>query len=240
VQKLNWSSYLPALSIVGIEVGFLLAHRSGWNLGIAAVFTNVVASLILVPVVSLVFKDKLNWVNDAGTLVCPVGLMMLNRRRYDVKLKRTLFIFLFTLFVTSCASSTPAPIVTTADAVATVEKFYKIINNAQTEDDLLASWVLMTSKGQCSDPKNFCTHSYFQENWWRWNVVYELYGCSPTRVAVREALIPRDGNAASASPAPRYWEYELVETESGIMINDKYFIQAPGDDCELMVDSSKG
>lgn len=44
---------------IGIEFGFLLVYRSGWNLGIAAVLTNVVASLILLPVAVLFFKDKI-------------------------------------------------------------------------------------------------------------------------------------------------------------------------------------
>lgn len=81
LQKLNWSNYLLAISIVGIEFGFLLIYRSGWNLGIAAVLTNVVASLLLVPVAIFVFKDRLNWVNVAGMLVCLVGLIMLNWKR---------------------------------------------------------------------------------------------------------------------------------------------------------------
>lgn len=80
LKKLNWASFLLALAIVGIEFGFLLVYRSGWNLGIAAVLTNVVASLILVPVAVFLFKDKLNWVNVAGILVCLAGLVMLNWR----------------------------------------------------------------------------------------------------------------------------------------------------------------
>src|ERR1700690_1961247 len=31
VRQLNWSSYLLAFSIVGLEVRFLLVDRSGWN-----------------------------------------------------------------------------------------------------------------------------------------------------------------------------------------------------------------
>ena len=81
MRQLNWASFLLAIAIVGIEFGFLLVYRSGWNLGIAAVLVNVVASLILVPVAIYVFKDKLNWVNIVGILVCLVGLVMLNWKR---------------------------------------------------------------------------------------------------------------------------------------------------------------
>lgn len=80
-RQLNWASFLLAIAIVGIEFGFLLVYRSGWNLGIAAVLVNVATSLILVPVAIFVFKDKLNWVNIVGILVCLVGLIMLNWKR---------------------------------------------------------------------------------------------------------------------------------------------------------------
>jgi len=59
----------------------MFLYRFGWNLGIAAVLVNVVASLVLVPVAILVFKDKISWVNVTGILVCLVGLVMLNWKR---------------------------------------------------------------------------------------------------------------------------------------------------------------
>lgn len=81
VKQLNWASYVLAFSLIGLEVGFLLVYRSGWNIGLASVLVNVVASLILIPLALFVFKDKLSWVNIAGILVCLVGLVMLNWKR---------------------------------------------------------------------------------------------------------------------------------------------------------------
>jgi drug/metabolite transporter (DMT)-like permease len=79
--RLNWASYVLALSIVGLEVGFLLVYRSGWNIGLAAVLVNVAASLVLVPVAIFYFKDRLGWINLLGILVCLAGLVMLNWER---------------------------------------------------------------------------------------------------------------------------------------------------------------
>jgi drug/metabolite transporter (DMT)-like permease len=81
LKQLNWASIGLAIAIVGIEFGFLLVYRSGWNLGIAAVLTNVMASLILLPVAIFFFKDKISWVNIVGILVCLAGLVMLNWKR---------------------------------------------------------------------------------------------------------------------------------------------------------------
>lgn len=81
LKQLNWASIGLAVAIVGIEFGFLLTYRSGWQLGIAAVLVNVVASLMLVPIAILLFKDTLNWVNILGIFVCLAGLLMLNWKR---------------------------------------------------------------------------------------------------------------------------------------------------------------
>ena len=81
LKQLNWASVLLAIAIVGIEFGFLLVYRSGWNLGIAAVLVNVMASLILLPVAIILFKDKISWVNVLGIIVCFIGLIMLNWKR---------------------------------------------------------------------------------------------------------------------------------------------------------------
>ena len=81
LKQLNWASIGLAIAVVGIEFGFLLSYRAGWNLGIAAVLTNVIASLILVPVAIFIFKDKISWVNILGILVCLAGLVMLNWKR---------------------------------------------------------------------------------------------------------------------------------------------------------------
>lgn len=81
LKQLNWASVGLAIAVVGIEFGFLLTYRAGWNLGIAAVLTNVVASLILVPVAIFIFEDKISWINILGILVCLAGLVMLNWKR---------------------------------------------------------------------------------------------------------------------------------------------------------------
>lgn len=81
LKQLNWASFVMAIAIVGIEFGFLLSYRAGWDLGIAAVLVNVVASLLLLPVAIFLFKDKISWVNLLGIFVCLVGLVMLNWKK---------------------------------------------------------------------------------------------------------------------------------------------------------------
>jgi drug/metabolite transporter (DMT)-like permease len=81
LKQLNWATIGLAVAVVGIEFGFLLTYRAGWQLGIAAVLVNVVGSLILLPAAIFLFRDKISWVNIAGIVVCFIGLVMLNWKR---------------------------------------------------------------------------------------------------------------------------------------------------------------
>ena len=46
IRQLNWASIGLAIAVVGIEFGFLLMYRAGWNLGIAAVLVGAGMALL--------------------------------------------------------------------------------------------------------------------------------------------------------------------------------------------------
>jgi len=63
-----------------IELGFLVAYRSGWRISIAAVATNAAAAIVLIPIGLLVFKDHLSLRNVVGLIFCVVGLALVIRQ----------------------------------------------------------------------------------------------------------------------------------------------------------------
>ena len=71
-------TFLPEAGL--IEMGFLLAYRTGWRISIAAVATNAAAALVLIPIGLLVFKDHLSLKNVVGLVFCLVGLALLMRQ----------------------------------------------------------------------------------------------------------------------------------------------------------------
>jgi len=80
-QKLNWVSFALGVAITGLEVATLLAYRAGWELSLLGIMVNVLASLILVILGVVLFKEKLTLVNVLGIFVCIAGLVMLNYKR---------------------------------------------------------------------------------------------------------------------------------------------------------------
>ena len=78
LKQLNWASVALGAVVVGIETGFLLMYRTGWNISVGALVVNVAATLILIPVGLLFFKEQLTPVNLLGVVVCIIGLVMIN------------------------------------------------------------------------------------------------------------------------------------------------------------------
>jgi uncharacterized membrane protein len=80
-QKLNWASFALGLAIFGVEIGTLLAYRAGWQISLLGIMVNVVASVILVLIGIVFFKEKLSFINILGIIICIGGLVMINFKR---------------------------------------------------------------------------------------------------------------------------------------------------------------
>ena len=68
------------LTIVGVDVGYLLLYRSGWAVSLGSVFCNAVVALILLPIGILLFKEKLTFSNYVGVALTLVGIYLVARR----------------------------------------------------------------------------------------------------------------------------------------------------------------
>jgi uncharacterized membrane protein len=80
VKRVNWTSFALGLSLVGLEAGFLLAYRAGWNISLAAAVSNVALAVLLIPVGLVFFQEKISTANWAGLVFCIIGLFLINVR----------------------------------------------------------------------------------------------------------------------------------------------------------------
>lgn len=69
-----------ALGILGIEVGFLMAYRVGWQIGYAAITVNVLTTAILIPIGLLAFQEQITWQKAGGLAACIIGLALLMKK----------------------------------------------------------------------------------------------------------------------------------------------------------------
>jgi drug/metabolite transporter (DMT)-like permease len=77
LSKVNWASIALGMTIVSIEVGYLLMYRSGWSVALGPVTTYAAVTLLLLPIGLWYFKEKLVWQNVLGILVTLVGVYLL-------------------------------------------------------------------------------------------------------------------------------------------------------------------
>ena len=79
-RHLNWTAAALGVAIIGLELGFLLAYRTGWNVNSAALLVNTAVSVLLVPVGLMLFKEGIKPINIVGIALCIAGLVCMTRR----------------------------------------------------------------------------------------------------------------------------------------------------------------
>jgi uncharacterized membrane protein len=79
LRSLDWSVAGVGAGAALIEVGFLLAFRSGWPLSLASVIVNVSAGILLVPVGLAMFDERLSLPKMLGAALCLAGLVLIAR-----------------------------------------------------------------------------------------------------------------------------------------------------------------
>jgi drug/metabolite transporter (DMT)-like permease len=80
IKQLNFTSVALGCAIVFLELGFLLAYRAGWNVSTAAIFSNVVVAILLIPIGMIIFKEPIKPRSILGLVVCISGLVILEIR----------------------------------------------------------------------------------------------------------------------------------------------------------------
>lgn len=79
LSQMNWASFALGFSIVLLELGFLLAYRAGWNISLAALYSNVIVALLLIPIGLHVFQESLDWNKGLGALFALIGIILISK-----------------------------------------------------------------------------------------------------------------------------------------------------------------
>lgn len=73
-KSLNWASIAVGVSIVGIELGFLVAYRAGWRISLASLIGNVATALLLLALGLSFYREHLGARAMVGIGLCLAGL----------------------------------------------------------------------------------------------------------------------------------------------------------------------
>jgi drug/metabolite transporter (DMT)-like permease len=80
VRKLNWVQIALAVSVLLIEIGFLMMYRSGWELSSGNLVTGVVVNIALVGLGVWLLGERLSTINLLGIALSIVGVGLISYR----------------------------------------------------------------------------------------------------------------------------------------------------------------
>ena len=78
LSKINWTSVVLALAIVGLEVGYVFVYRAGWAVSAASVVANIGLACVLVFVGYFLYRENVSINQIVGIIVCMFGLVLIN------------------------------------------------------------------------------------------------------------------------------------------------------------------
>lgn len=79
LRTINWATYVLGFAIVGLELGFLLVYRTGWNISVAAILATVIVTVLMIPVGVLLFKEPFSGTKALGIVLSIAGIILINR-----------------------------------------------------------------------------------------------------------------------------------------------------------------
>lgn len=79
LRSMNWASLLLGFAVVGLELGFLLSYRIGWNISIAGLLSNTLVALLLIPIGLLLYKETISLTAVSGVILCITGLILISK-----------------------------------------------------------------------------------------------------------------------------------------------------------------
>ena len=78
MSKINLTSVVLALAIVGLEVGYVFVYRAGWAVSTASVVANIGLACVLLIVGYFLYRENVSINQIVGIAVCMFGLILIN------------------------------------------------------------------------------------------------------------------------------------------------------------------
>ena len=79
-QHIGWPSIALGVVIVGLEFGYIMAYRAGWNISIGSLVANISLAVILLAVGTLLYKEVVSLKQAAGAALCIIGLILIQHK----------------------------------------------------------------------------------------------------------------------------------------------------------------
>ena len=80
MRQINWTALGLAVVIVGLDLGFLMLYRAGFEVSLGQILTQAGAAFGLVVLGLLVFRERIGPAQLVGIALCVGGIWLISRR----------------------------------------------------------------------------------------------------------------------------------------------------------------
>lgn len=77
--NLNWTSFVLAGAVIGIDLGNRYMYRGGWSISNGYILTSVVLSVVLLGVGYFLYKETITWAKLIGVVLCLAGISLITK-----------------------------------------------------------------------------------------------------------------------------------------------------------------
>lgn len=78
-KLVNWAPVVLGFCVVGLEAGFILLYRVGWNISIGPLVCNILLAVVLIVVGYFLYKEHISLHQGIGIVLCMIGLVFINK-----------------------------------------------------------------------------------------------------------------------------------------------------------------
>ena len=78
MASLKAANFILGLIIIGVEGGYMLMYRNGWEISKGSIMANISIAIILLFIGSMFFHEKINMIKVIGIIVCLLGIALVN------------------------------------------------------------------------------------------------------------------------------------------------------------------
>ena len=76
--KLNWTSFVLGIVIVGLEAGWIFVYKAGWQVNTGFIVQSAFLAAALLFVGFFLYHESLTWNKLVGAVICLIGLIFIN------------------------------------------------------------------------------------------------------------------------------------------------------------------
>ena len=76
--KINWTSIVLGIVIVGLEAGYIFAYRAGGNVNTTPLIANTTLAIALIIIGAVLFKEGISFKQIIGIFLCLIGMIVIN------------------------------------------------------------------------------------------------------------------------------------------------------------------